>query len=186
MASMVDEKQLKGKAKELMNQGITKQEAYEQLILKFGHPTATADLLKRIPSKQAWSKYGIWNHLLSGLMILLFLVVFLPDPAIGTFIWYGLPTVAILAKKTRFYFWVAILAFIGTIGGVALSISSSDHMQTAGILGILILLALLLPAGFLAIWLPKKLTPEPEEETEFYENEHGQQRSRTVFKFVER
>jgi hypothetical protein len=180
---MLDQKQLKIKANELLNQGVTKQETYEQLVLQFGHPTATADVLKRIPSKQAWSKYGIWNHLLSGLMILLFLLVFLPDPAIATFIWYGLPTVAILGKKTRYYFWVAIVAFIGTIGGSAVSISSSDHIPTVGIV---ILLAILLPAGFLAIWLPKKLTPEPEEETEFYENENGQQRSRTVFKFVER
>jgi ABC-type transport system involved in multi-copper enzyme maturation permease subunit len=182
---MVDEKQLKRKARELLDQGITKQEAYEQLILEFGHPTTTAGILKRIPSKQAWSKYGVLNHLLSGLMILLFLIVFLPDPAIGTFIWYGLPTIAILLRKTKFYFWVAILAFIGTIGGVAISLSSSAQMQTAGVIRILILLVLLLPAGFLAIWLPKKLTPEPEEETEFYENELGQQRSRTVFKFVE-
>lgn len=183
---MVDESLMKAKAREILDEGSTKQEAYEQLIMQFGHPTSVANILKRIPSKEAWGKYGLWNHLLSGLMILLFLIVFLPDPNIGAFIWYGLPTVAILTKMTRFYFWVAILAFIGTMTAVALSFSSSAEIHTETVVGVLVFLAILLPAGFLAIWLPKKLTPEPEEETEFYENEHGQPRSRIIFKFVER
>lgn len=185
MTSNLDEKLLKRKANQVLAQGISKQEAYEQLVAEFGHPDTTATLLRHIPSRMAWKKYGVWNHLLSGLMILLFLMMVLLSPTIGTFLWYGLLLFTILTRKTRFYYWIAILAIIGTLTIVAIAIASSGGITVDGIIRVSLFFALLLPSTFLAIWLPKKLTPEPQEEREYYENESGEQRSRIIFKFPE-
>ena len=183
MASQLDEKQIRTKAKELLANGTTKQETYNQLVEEFGGRETLAKIVKRIPSKETWKKYGLWNHILSGLMILLFLMMMLASPTVGTFLWYGLPTIAILLRRTRFYFWIAILAGLGTIGIVAVTLSSTDNIQIDGIVRISIFFAILLPAAFLAIWLPRKLTPEPEEKREYYTNEYGEQRSRMNYHF---
>ena len=185
MASQIDEKKVRKKAKQLISDGTTKQETYEQLVEEFGGRETLAKIVKRIPSKKAWKKYGVWNHVLSGLMILLFLMMMLANPTIGTFIWYGLPTAAILMRRTRFYFWIAILAGLGTVTIVGVTLASADNIQIDGIIRISIFFALLFPAAFLAIWLPRKLTPEPEEKREYYENEFGEQRSRMTYQFAE-
>ncbi|MGJ3234548.1 hypothetical protein [Marivirga sp.] len=186
MASQIDEKQVRKKAKQLLSDGTTKQETYEQLVDKFAGRETLAKIVKRIPSQKAWEKYGVWNHVLSALMILLLLMMMLANPTLGTFIWYGLPTLAILMRKTRFYFWIAILAGLGTVTIVAVTLSSADSIQIDGIIRISIFFVLLFPAAFLAIWLPKKLTPEPIEKREFYENKYGEKRSRILFKFAEK
>jgi len=186
METQIDKKLVRKKAKQILKQGIAKQQTYEQLIEEFGNQAIMAQILKRIPSKQAWKKYGIWNYFLAGLMILLIVMMNLVNPSIGVILWYGLPTIAILRKATRFYFWVLILAGFGTIGGlVALIKFSSEGFETEVIIKLGIFLGLLIPAAFLAIWLPRKLTPEPNEEREIYDNEYGERRSRIIYKFIE-
>jgi hypothetical protein len=65
MASQIDEKSIRRKTKELLNQGISKQQTYELLIEEFDNRKITAEIPQKIPSSKAWKKYGIWNHVLS-------------------------------------------------------------------------------------------------------------------------
>ncbi len=66
MATELDKKQVKKRAKELLKTGIPKQEADEQLSEEFQNKTIIANIHKRLPSSKTLKKYGIWNSVLLG------------------------------------------------------------------------------------------------------------------------
>lgn len=182
MTLELDKKQIKKRAKELLKTGITKQEAYEQLTDEFKNGTVTAKVLRRLPSALALKRYGIWNHILLGLLIITALIFFIADPTPGIVIWYGLLIIAVATKSTRFYYWVTIMSGIGLLTILYLMITAQGIDE--GFIRIFLLLVLIIPSCVLPIWLMNRLTPAPEEIREYYENENGEQRSwmKPVFK----
>jgi len=182
MSVELDKKQIRKRAKEILKTGIPKQEAYEQLAEEFQNRAATANVIRRLPSALALKKYGIWNHVLLGLLILTASILLLVKPSFGTALWYGLLIIAVARKTTRFYYWVTIMSALGVIGIIAAVLM--NEATTEGWIRIGFFLALVIPSCILPIWLMNKLTPAPEEEREYYENENGEQRSwmKPVFK----
>ena len=175
-------KRVRKKAMQQLKNSMPKQEVYESLVEEFGHRESVAKILMQfLPSKKAWKKYGIWNHILSGILIFFFFVIILGGSSVGSILWFGLPTLVVLMRKTRFYFWVVIFSSFGIIGSTVHFFV--NYEQGSEIIIGIIFLILLVPVFFLGIWLPKKLTPKPIEEREFYENEHGESRSRISFQF---
>lgn len=185
MSNQYNKNSVQNKAREFLRKGTSRQESYENLVEEFGHAETTSKIISGLPSKKAWKKYGFFNHILSVLMVSLFLTVILSAPSFGTLLWYGLPTMAVLMKKTRYYFWIVILVAFGSIGLIVMTLNSIESLTDEIILRLAIIVAVLIPTAFLAIWLPKKLTPGPEEVREFYENEYGERRSRIVYRFVD-
>lgn len=182
--SKLDKKRIKLRAKEILKTGISKQEAYELLVEELHNRAVTAKILRRLPSAQALKRYGVWNHILLGLLIITATMLFLANPTPGIIIWYGLLIIAVARKSTRFYFWVTIMSGLSLVTIIYLIFTLQGN--TEGLVRILLLLTLIVPSCILPIWLNNKLTPSPDEQREFYENEHGEQRSRMIFHFIEK
>ena len=174
-------KLIRQEAKELLKQGNSRQETYEQLAEKFRYRKTVADVLKNLPSKKAKDKYRKWNFLLLGLLILTAVFYFLATPTIGVVLWYGLTIYAVARMLTKYYMWVTILTALGLVGG-AIAIFVGNH-QSVDWVNIIVLLVLNIPLLMLPIWLTKKLTPNPVEKKERYQGKDGTQKMRLTYEF---
>ena len=178
-----DKKIIRVEAKELLKQGMSRQETYEQLTEKFKYRKTVADVLKNLPSKKAKDKYKKWNFTLLGLLVVTTVIYFLATPTIVIILWYGLLIYAVARMLTKYYIWVTALTAFGLIAGTVV-IFMSDSSSTNWT-NVLILLVLNLPILILPIWLTNKLTPNPIEKMEKYQGKDGRQRIRVHYEFPE-
>ena len=169
------------RVKEMLKTGASKQEAYEQLSVEFQNRQIIAKTISRFPSGNALKKYGIWNTILLALLTITAIFLLLPNPNLGTALWYGLLIIAVARKSTRFYFWISVLTSMGLI--TILYLILVEPIGNESLSEIAAVIILLIPSCVLPIWLKNKLAPEPDEEREFYENEDGQTRSRINYIF---
>lgn len=177
-------KSIREEAKELLKQGKSRQEIYEQLTEKFKYRKIVADVLKNLPSKKAKDKYQKWNFILLGLLILTAVIYFLATPTIGIVLWYGLMIYAVARMLTRYYLWVTILTALGLIGGAVAIFAGDSH--SINWINIVVLLVLNIPLIVLPIWLTNKLTPNPVEKKERYQGKDGRQKMRLTYEFPEK
>lgn len=183
MSKEPNKKEIKKRAKQILESGIPKQEAYEQLIKEFQNQRLTAEVLERIPSRIAVTKYGFWNNTLLGTILLSAGITLFTNPSVGSMLWYGLFIISVIRKDTRYYHMISIMSILGII--VALVVILMSDSGKTNWLNIGVLMVFTLPSCYIPIWLTKKLTPAPTEERENYTNENGEQRSWMKPTFVE-
>ena len=180
-------KEIDKEARELLKQGMPKQEAFETLVDKYKYAKDVADVVKNIPSAERIQKYGVWNTVLLIWLIIIELLVIVTSPSIGI-LWYGLLIYAVAKKLVKYYGWITLLAVLGALGSIAtVALSGPGSFSSisfnASVVTILLLLVLYIPTCILPYWLEKKLCPAPTERKEMYSNSEGEKRMRLVYQF---
>jgi hypothetical protein len=182
---MADEKlntkEIRNEARQLLKQGTSKQETFEILKEKYKYSKDVADILKNLPSQQTIEKYGKWNYVLLGLLVLTALIFFWATPTIGIVLWYGLLIYAVAKMLVKYYIWVTAFSAFAIIGFIAIIFTSDG--ATTNWSNVIIMISLVIPTLILPMWLEKKLCPKPTERKEEYTNSQGQQRLKIVYEF---
>lgn len=181
MAEILNKKEVRKEAKELLKQGISKQQVFERLVEKHLYSIEIADILSNIPSPKAISKYGVWNNVLLGVIILNALIFFISSPPIGVSLWFGLLIYGVLTKKINYYKWVAILSFLIITIFVVLMFNDSGGNDFS--FSLISILTINLISCILPIWLERKLCPKPKEDKILYTNSLGEQKYKMTYQF---
>ncbi len=172
------------RAKELLNQGKSRQETYE--ILKKEHTLAkdVADALNYLPAKKGIRKYRPWGIVQAALLTLLssqLLFTAYNDgyiPAVPTLIaiaYFGFLIQASARMQMKFYPWITFLMIISIISGAVVMIAELANVQLVEAIAFFGLSTVVLA---LSIWIEKKVCPKAKEIKEKYTDATGRQRLR--------
>ena len=181
MAEILNKKEVRKEAKELLKQGIIKQQVFESLVEKHKYSIEIANILTNIPSLKAIKKYRIWNYILLGVIILNTLIFLISAPSISSTLWFSLLIYGVSTMKTNYYKWVAILSFFIIAIFVVLVLNNSGENNYSFSLISIIILSII--SCILPIWLETKLCPKPKEEKVLYTNSKGQQKYKMTYQF---
>jgi hypothetical protein len=157
-------KSLRKAAKELLDEGLTKEAALAQLLVDFDriyNRMEIAKVLRYLPSKEQKRQYGIYNTLMLSLLIIIDLsnLVILNY---GGLIWFGLLTYLVISQKTKYYYWISVWGALIIVMGIAMSfyggvVASWGISSLWFILASTILGGIFIAFGYL---FPKYYTPE--------------------------
>lgn len=170
-------------ARELLKVGTSRQDTYLQLKEKFNYPKQVADVMKTMPSQAALKKYGIYNHILLGIILLMPVLLIIRSgnhAANVAFLFYAY----IVASRTlEFYIILTTLsglALIATIGIMIFQPFAPGEWVDA-----LLLLILLIPMAIMPVWIRKRFCPPPEIKYEDYTDANGISRRKTIYTFTD-
>ncbi len=169
------------KAKELLKQGRTRQETFELLVDKYKYTNKVLEVMKQMPSSKAIEKYGKWNNVLLGIMLLIVAMFSVSIGPGSLLILYGFLIYAVITKRFEHYFWISILSFVILIAVLTISIININ--KSIDVLAIVLILALHLPMIYLPYWIEKKMCPKPKEHREWYTNHEGRDKIKIVYEF---
>lgn len=176
-----DKKKVRALAREMIKQGKSKQEVYDELVKQFYFRNEIADIVVEIPSNERWKSYGILNTL-TLVFLLLLVIASLYTQQYISIIFPGLLAWLVFTKKFSRYFWLMLFGGISALSIIVIFIFASGEFDTISLLISLGGSALLFMAGYA---LPRMLTPEYQEVKEFYINDQGKKKIRLVHRFVE-
>jgi len=169
------------KAKELLKQGKSRQETFELLVDKYKYTNKVLEVMKQMPSAKAIEKYGKWNYVLLGIMLLTVALYSLTIGAGGWHILYGFLIYAVATKRYEHYIWISLLSFVVV---VAMSVVLIIYFNEPGNNWfIAFILALHMPMIYLPFWIEKKLCPSPKERREWYADYEGKDKIKIVYEF---
>lgn len=179
-----DSKKIQGLTKELLIQGKTKQEIYEELVNEYKYRNKIADIIRYTPTVERLKKYSIWNTVYLVFISLITLLSFM-QPSVGI-IWLVVLIVLVALKRFKYYYWNTILGAVTVISVLALTLYQG---MNNGFDSTLILIFSSIPLAMIFIiaghYLPKKMTPEHTERKEKYIDKSGNDRLRIIHLFEE-
>ncbi|MGE0079583.1 MAG: hypothetical protein AB7S48_17110 [Bacteroidales bacterium] len=162
------------KAKELLEEGIKKQEIYEKLSLEFDNRKEIAEIVRYIPYEEKLKKIKIIN---TSYLLLLVLVTLLTVTKITLgVIWLLWLIYVVATKKFRLYYWNSILGATCFITGVFLTIYGYVNGNTLPVLMILMSLGVSIIFIVFGLYIPYKVTPPYEEIKELQTSSNGARR----------
>lgn len=181
MAELLNKKEVRKDAKELLKQGVCKQQVFKTLVEKHKYSIEVANILTYLPSQKAIKKYGIWNYVLLVAICLNALILLFNSPNIGAILWFGLLIYGVITMRINYYKWVAILSFfLITTFVVLIFYNQGGNNYSLSLISILISNIISL---ILSIWLETKLCPKPKEEKVQYTNSEGEQKFKMTYQF---
>lgn len=183
--SMKQEGKLRAKirkeARQFLETGTSRHETYLQLKEKYHCPKQVADVIRNMPSKAALEKYGVYNYILLGLILLIPVVFLLRSDNLGTLLAFLFYAYIVASRTFEFYWVLTTLAGFGLIGMTGLLIF--QPVGPGEWPDVAMLLILLIPMTILPVWVRKKLCPPPKAENEEYIDSKGITRMKTVYIF---
>lgn len=164
---------------------VSKQQVYEGLIGKFGHPKEIAQILQKLPSPKAIKKYRKWNILLFvNLLLTLFGYFLLAEgKPWAMIVYYGVLLFIVALRKLKFYFFVSALSAFSILILTISVFSNPDNHPNLGQFALVILLIIV--SCFLPILLAKRYCPEPILKRVDFITPLKKHESRLIFEFVE-
>ena len=168
-------------ANHLVQNGLTRQEAFEKLVEKYKLTNEVANVFKKIPSSLGLKKYATYNVLLLIVIIFRPLLSFIFAGFSFSQVWYIFLIYFIVKKDLRFYNLIAAFSAFSVIALIGYEIYSGEVPTI-----LMIFLAILCLLGaFLPYWLDNKMAPDPTEEKVLYTNDNGENRMKIVYTFPE-
>lgn len=177
-----DKKKISKEAKDLIKQGKSKQEVYDELVDKYKYRNAIADIVRFTPSLERLKKYSAWN---TAFLIIVSLLTLLSifNITLGI-IWFVFIIIIVAMKKYKYYYWITILGAITIMVSFALYFLSGENGESdvdlATLIGSLIIAIIFILAGTI---LPKKITPPYTERKEKFIDKNGKQKLMVVHVF---
>ncbi len=175
----INKNEISKAAKQLIKQGASRQRAFDILVEKYKYTRDVSEVIKHLPSSEAIKKYGLWNYVLLGILILITGLFMLAYFSPGYLLWNGLLMYVVARMLVKYYILVSVLSGIGILGSIA-GLATNDNITWSNML---IFFLLIIPACILPIWLKKKLCPPPSEKKVKYTNSEGQLRVKIVYEF---
>lgn len=181
MPETINKSPIRKDAIELMNGGMTKQEAFEALVEKYNVSITVAEAIETVPHPEAKKKYKTeWI-----ILIVIIIVTALPDIASFNAISLGIDVLFLLVVANywvRHFVWITILrGFLALVCPVTFIFITDFHPLISQIAGVFIFIAV--AYIYLSVYLSKKLCPKPEIKREIYLNREGKKRGRNVYIF---
>lgn len=112
---------IRKEARQILGMGTARHEAYLQLKEKYQSPKQVSDVIKNMPSQAALKKYGVYNHILLGIILLIPVVLLIRSDNPATFVAF-LFYAYIVASRTFEFYWVlttlagfALIAMVGIL-----------------------------------------------------------------------
>ena len=173
--------QIRKEAKLILAQAVSKQECFELLNKKYKARKVIADVIKNLPSSTAIAKYGVWNNILLGLLIVSAIGMLTINFSFHVVMWFSFLIYSVANKLTKHYAWISLLSLIALI---IFSISlSTIGLESIGQTEKVFVFIFVLPALVLPLWLQRRLCPSVAETKEEYLNPEGQKRNRIIYTF---
>jgi hypothetical protein len=180
-----DLRDLKEEAVELLNKGLSKQEAFDILKKKYYSQKSIVSVLRYIPTKARKRKYGIFVWTAGFLLILisLFISIYLYSSPVLLTVFIVFQTVAvynILRFNVKYYHPVNayLIILFSTFATISALNDSTKYVPLVVVLSFATFIA-----GGLILWLSLKLAPEPEKTKELFIDSNGKKRFRLVYIF---
>lgn len=180
--SKINKKELKSEAKALLEEGSSKQEAYEKLNEKYNANLVVAEVIKSLPSKKRYKKFGVF-HLLLMFGILAFGIYKIQlNENYALIFWYGIFIYFILFQRVNLYYWISIYQGFVLLPMLITVFRQGIHNHPTMLAYLLLpeLILLLLP-----IWLMRKTIPKPIEKKVVYQNEEGNSKAKIIYNFLD-
>ncbi len=164
----------------ILQEGKTRQEAFELLADKYKYTGDVAEEIKYIPSAPALAKYGKWNTLLLLLLIgsAAYYLILAPSAAI---LWSVVLIIGVASKNIRYYFWISIMSVLSLLA--ILIMIATEVVKVQADAATITMIVLLIPCCIIPAWLENKLCPKPTVHKEYYTNSEGEQRMKVVYAF---
>jgi len=178
----LSKREIRKEARALMKGGMSKQEAYEELVKKHRYYIEIADTIENVPHPSAKKKYGAWNVLLLVLLCIVTLLNFFGGNLVGAVL--DLLLIRFVAGYfIHRYVWLIVFGALGLIGTLFISIVNYEGL----VLILTLVFGSLIPILMIifGIMLPKKLCPAPDVKRETYLNKEGQKRAKDVYLFAD-
>lgn len=178
----LSKREIRKEARELMANGMSKQEAYEELVKRHKLYIQIADIIENVPHPNAKKKYGWLNAILLSIFSLFALLDLLTLSIIsavidGLFIWI------VAGYYVHRYSWIIVRGVISVIAVIGVFVSGNQG--TFEIVFSFIDLGIAITVLLLGISLQGKLCPDPEIKKEIYVNKQGQKRTRNLYLFAD-
>ena len=168
-------------ARELLKMGTSRQDTYLQLKEKFNYPKQVADVMKTMPSQAALKKYGVYNHILLGIILLMPVLLIIRSGNHASYIAFLFYAYIVASRTLEFYIVLTTLsgfALIATIGIMILQPLAPGEWIDA-----ILILILLIPMAIMPIWIKKRFCPPPEIKYEEYTYANGISRRKPIYTF---
>jgi len=168
-------------AKQLLDQGKSRQETFQTLLEKYNNAKIIADIVKDLPATIALKKYGYLNIILLVSLIIPAIFLMATAPSLGIIGWMGFLIYNVAKKNFEYYTYVALIATCGLLAIVAFLFDyDAKPMKWTSfmILGLVFIVFIILP-----IWIKNKFCPKPTETRERYINAQGHDRIRIKYEF---
>lgn len=177
----IKKKDIFNEAKQLLKNGNGKQEAFETLSRKYIVTKEVADIITYIPSQAAIKKYGIWNYVLLGVLIIIPAIILMGAPPNVALLYFMLLIYIVVKRFVRYYSWIAVIAAVFLVSMVGYVFVGNTHNvnwiqfgELAGANVILLVLSLLVQA---------KLCPLPIESKEEIVTKDGDRKLKIKYQF---
>ncbi|MBN2730220.1 MAG: hypothetical protein JXR53_13425 [Bacteroidales bacterium] len=179
----VDKTEIQKLVKELIGQGKSKQEVYDEMVGEFQNRKMIAEIVRFTPSVTRLKKYGIWNNLYLVFVSIITILSFY-RPTLGI-IWLGLLVIIVASKRFKYYYWNTLLGLIIIIVSCLLALRYFMNGNGFDSVGMKFLLALFIGIIFTigGALLPKILTPKYKEKWEKYLDNNGIEKMRIQYVF---
>ena len=177
----INKKEILKEAIRLLKEGSSKQEVFDALSIKYSNTKVVADIITYIPSQAAIKKYGIWNYVLLGVLIIIPVIILIGAPPNAALLYFILLIYIVVKRFVRYYSWIAVIAavfLLSMIGYIFVGNTRNVNWIQFGVLagGSVILL-------ILSLWIQSKLCPPPIESREENVNKNGERKLKIRFQF---